>query len=81
MEPSDLVQAGGVVVAGVGHALVDVHLAARSLVSLETLALEGAFGVEAAAAMLTRIGTYDSDTSCQRLLSFAICVQMVNNAE
>lgn len=43
--------------AGIGHAFIDVHLAARTFVSLETLALERAFGVKAATAMLTRIGT------------------------
>ena len=57
MEASDLVQAGGVIVAGVGHTLVDVHLAARAFVTLETLTLEGALCVQATAAMLTRVGT------------------------
>lgn len=57
VEASDLVQAGGIVVAGVRHALIDVHLTARALISLETLALERTFGVEAAPAMLTGVGT------------------------
>lgn len=43
--------------AGIGHAFIDVHLATRTFVSLEALALERAFGVKAATAMLTRIGT------------------------
>lgn len=43
--------------ARVGHALVDVHLATGPFVALETLALERAFGVEAAAAVLTGVGT------------------------
>lgn len=65
VEAADLVQAGGVIVARVGHAFVDVHLAARSFVPLQTLALERAFGVDTATAVLTRIGTYDiQDTGC-----------------
>lgn len=59
MEPSDLVQAGGIVVARIRHAFIDVHLATGAFISLKTLALEGAFGVEAAAAMFTRVGTYN----------------------
>lgn len=43
--------------ARVGHAFVDVHLAARSFVSLQALALERALGVEAAAAVLTGVRT------------------------
>ena len=57
MEAADLVQAGGVVVAGIGHALVDVHLAARAFVTLETLTLEGTLCVQAPASVLTRVGT------------------------
>ena len=57
VEAPDLVQAGGVVVAGIGHTLIDVHLAARSFVTLETLTLEGALCVQAPASMLTRVGT------------------------
>lgn len=65
MEAADLVQAGGVVMARVGHALVDVHLAARPFVPLQALTLERAFGVDTATAVLTRIGTYDiQDTGC-----------------
>lgn len=56
VEPSDLVQAGGIIMARIGHALIHIHLTARSLVSLETLTLEGAFSVKAAATMLTRVG-------------------------
>lgn len=43
--------------AGIRHAFIDIHLTARSLISLKALALEGAFGVEAATTVLTRIGT------------------------
>lgn len=43
--------------ARVGHALVDVHLATGPFVALQALALERAFGVEAAASVLTGIGT------------------------
>lgn len=43
--------------ARIGHAFVDIHLATRTFISLETLALERAFGVKAATAVLTRIGT------------------------
>lgn len=56
-EASYLVQAGGLVPTGVGHALVDVHLAARPHVTLQTLAVEGALGVDALPPVLTRVGT------------------------
>lgn len=45
--------------ARVRHALIDVHLATRSFISLKTPALERAFGVEAATAVFTRVGTYN----------------------
>lgn len=45
--------------ARIRHALIDVHLASRSFVSLKTLALEGAFGVDAAPTVLTGVGTYN----------------------
>lgn len=57
VEPSNLIQTSGVIMARVRHALIDVHLATRSFISLKTLALKRAFGVEAAAAMFTRVGT------------------------
>lgn len=57
MEPSNLIQACGVIKARIGHAFIDVHLAARAFIPLETLALEGAFGVKAATTMLTGVGT------------------------
>lgn len=53
----DAVQAGGIILAGVGHALVDVDLAARSRESLMAAALEGAHSVHAAAPMLTGVCT------------------------
>lgn len=45
--------------ARIRHAFIDVHLATRPFISLKTLALERAFGIEAATTMLTRIGTYN----------------------
>lgn len=57
VEPSNLIQAGGIIMARIRHAFVDVHFATRSFISLKTLTLERAFGVEAAAAMFTGIGT------------------------
>lgn len=42
---------------GVRHALVDIHLATRPFIALKTFALKRAFGVEAAATVLTGIGT------------------------
>lgn len=57
VESSNLVQACGIVLTGVGHALVDIHLAPRALITLETLALERAFSVQAAPTVLARVGT------------------------
>lgn len=57
MEPSNLVQTGGIIMARIGNALIDIHLAARSSIPLKTLALERAFGIKAATTMLTRIST------------------------
>lgn len=57
VEPSNLIQTGGIIMARIRHAFVDVHLATRTLISLKTFTLERAFGVEAAAAMFTRVGT------------------------
>lgn len=57
MEPSNLVQAGGIIMARIGHAFIDVHLAARSFIPLRTLALERAVGVKAATTMFTGVGT------------------------
>lgn len=64
MEPSNLVQAGGIIIARIRHAFIDVHFTAGSLISLKTLALERAFGVEAATTVFTRVGTYNKDASC-----------------
>lgn len=51
--------------ARIRHAFIDVHLATRSFISLKTLTLKRAFGVEAATTMFTRVGTYNiKDTSC-----------------
>lgn len=57
VEPSNLIQTGGVIMAGVRHAFIDVHLATRSFIALKTLTLERAFGVEAATSMFARVGT------------------------
>lgn len=56
LKVSDLVQAGGFVHTGVGHALVDVQLAPGPDVPTQTFTLERAFGVDALSRMFTRIG-------------------------
>lgn len=58
LELADLIQAGGIVLAGVGEALVDIDLAAGARVPLETLALEGALRVDAFPSVLTGVGSY-----------------------
>lgn len=55
-ELPDAVQAGGVILARHGQALVDVDLAPRAGVAPAALALEGALGVHALSKMLTRVG-------------------------
>lgn len=60
MEAADLIQAGGIIVARVRHAFIDIHLTTGSFIPLQTLALERAFCVDTATTMLTWIGTYDS---------------------
>lgn len=57
VEVSYLVQAGGLIHARVGDALVDVQLAARPHVTPLALALEGTFGVDTLPCVLTRVGT------------------------
>lgn len=57
LEGSNLVQAGGLVHAGVGHALVDVHLAPRPHVTPLAVTLERTLGVYALPRMLARVGT------------------------
>lgn len=52
-----MVEAGGVILAGVRLAFINVHFAARAFITLETLALEGAFSVETPSAMLTWVCT------------------------
>lgn len=54
-EAPNLIQAGGIVLAGVGMALVDVHLTARPRVALQTLAVEGAVRVHTFPCVLTGI--------------------------
>lgn len=56
-ELPDAVQAGGVVLAGHGQALVDVDLTARPGVSSATLTLEGALCVHTLPKVLTGVGT------------------------
>lgn len=55
-ELSDAVQAGGVILARHGQALVYVDLAPRASVTPAALALEGALGVHALSKMLARVG-------------------------
>lgn len=61
VEVSDLVQAGGLVPARVGRALIDVQLTARSHVAPLALALERALGVDALAGVLTWVGTWGKE--------------------
>lgn len=58
LELPDLVQTGGVVLTRVRYTLVDVDLAARAGVALQTLALERAQRVDALARVLTGVGTW-----------------------
>lgn len=64
VEAADLIQAGGIVVARVRHAFIDVHLTSGSFIPLQTLALERAFCVDTATTVLTWIGPYDSQDRC-----------------
>lgn len=64
MEAADLIQAGGIIVARVGHAFIDVHLTTGSFIPLQTLALERAFCVDTATTVLTWIGAYDNQDQC-----------------
>lgn len=59
VEAANLVQAGGVIMARIRHALIDVHLTTGSFIPLQALTLERAFSVDTATAVLTWIGTYD----------------------
>lgn len=65
MEAADLIQAGGIIVARVRHAFIDVHLTTGSFIPLQTLALEGAFRVDTATTVFTWIGTYDIQDRCK----------------
>ena len=56
-ELPDAVQAGGIVLAGHGQALVDVDLAARPCVATAALTLEGALCVHTLAKVLAGIRT------------------------
>lgn len=57
LELPDLIQAGGIILAGVGEALVDIYFTARAGVALQTLALEGALGVDAFPCVLAWVGS------------------------
>lgn len=54
-ESSNFIQAGGIVLAWVWMAFVDVHFTARSCVALQTLTVERAFCIYAFPSMFTRI--------------------------
>lgn len=65
VEAANLVQAGGIIMAGIGHAFVDVHLTTGSFIPLQTLTLERAFSVDTATTVFTRIGAYNvKNTRC-----------------
>lgn len=54
-EASNLIQTGGIVLAGVRMALVDVHLATRPRIALQTLAVERTICVHTFSCVLTRV--------------------------
>lgn len=56
-EASNLVQAGGIVLARVGHALVDIEFTAGTHIACGAFALKRALGVNALPSVLTRVGT------------------------
>lgn len=58
MEASNLVQAGSIILARAGHALVDVEFASSPYVALKTLTVEWAFSVQTLPSMLTWVWTY-----------------------
>lgn len=58
VEAANLVQAGGIIMARIRHAFIDVHLTTGSFIPLQTLALERAFSVDTATTVFTWIGTY-----------------------
>lgn len=57
MESTNPVEAGGVILAGVRLALINVQFAAWTFVTLETLALERAFSVETSSTVLAWVRT------------------------
>lgn len=54
-ESSNFIQAGGIVLARIGMALIDIHFTARSCVALQALTVERAFCVYTFPSMFTRI--------------------------
>lgn len=53
----NLIQTCCVIMAGVRHALIDIHLTARPFISLKAFTLERSFGVKAPATMFTWVGS------------------------
>ena len=72
MEVSYLVQAGGLVLAGIGDALVGVQLTARPHVTSLAPTLERAFRVEALTRVLTRVGACSGYTQTNHELQDVI---------
>lgn len=56
-ELADAVEAGGIVLAGHGQALVDVNLTARPGIAAATLALERSLCIHTLSKVLTWVGT------------------------
>lgn len=54
-EASNLIQTGCIVLAGVGMALIDVHLTTRPCIALQTFTVEGTICVHTFSCVLTRI--------------------------
>lgn len=54
-EASNLIQTGGIILAGVRMALVDVHLATRPCIALQTLTVERTIRVHTFSCVLTRV--------------------------
>lgn len=54
-EAANLIQAGGIILAGVGMTLVDVHLTARPCVAFQTLTVEGAICIHTLPCVLARV--------------------------
>lgn len=66
-ESSNFIQAGGIVLAWIWMAFIDVHFAARSCVALQTLTVERAFCVYAFPSMFTRIAVCCKKDICMHV--------------